>query len=425
MQVLNSTNTWNIICETLSRIDPRLVDHGKRVSFIAYKIMSYQNNIPIKDFTKRMMTCLLHDIGAYKTDEIDDMLDFEIKEIWNHSIYGSLFLLEMSPLKEYAQAVLHHHTNYRKLKDLTIPESQKEVAALIKLCDKIDFLYRSNINIYEYLNKQRNVMFSGTLIDIFIKLDQSENLIQQLKNKSYHYELDSFIATLEFTKEEKAMYLGVIAYSIDFRSEFMVQHTITTVSVAQVIGHYIGLSNQQLEKLYFGSLLHDIGKVATPIEILEKPGRLTHEEMEIMKMHVTITGEILSTYVDSEVYNIATRHHEKMDGSGYPIGLTRKDLTIEQRICAIADILSALIRKRSYKEAFDLNITKQILITMMNENKICPDVTTCVIAHFNEIIELVNLNSKKFLNSYYKISRNYKLLISELNKGNTPLIQNI
>lgn len=212
--------------------------------------------------------------------------------------------------------------------------------------------------IYEYLNKQRNVMFSGTLIDIFIKLDQSENLIQQLKNKSYHYELDSFIATLEFTKEEKAMYLGVIAYSIDFRSEFMVQHTITTVSVAQVIGHYIGLSNQQLEKLYFGSLLHDIGKVATPIEILEKPGRLTHEEMEIMKMHVRITEEILDTYVDSEVYNIATRHHEKMDGSGYPIGLTRKDLT-------------------------------------------------------------------KFLNSYYKISRNYKLLISELNKGNTPLIQNI
>ncbi|MFQ9509753.1 MAG: hypothetical protein ACLRZ7_02190 [Lachnospiraceae bacterium] len=85
MQVLDSTNTWNIICETLSRIDPRLVDHGKRVSFIAYKIMSYQNNIPIKDFTKRMMTCLLHDIGAYKTDEIDDMLDFEIKEIWNHT----------------------------------------------------------------------------------------------------------------------------------------------------------------------------------------------------------------------------------------------------------------------------------------------------------------------------------------------------
>jgi cyclic di-GMP phosphodiesterase len=117
------------------------------------------------------------------------------------------------------------------------------------------------------------------------------------------------------------------------------------------------------------TVLHDIGKVATPDNILHKPGKLTESEFEIMKDHATIGGKMLldifsqtgSHYIKT-ASDIAMYHHEKYDGSGYPDGLAGEEIPISARIMALADIYDAMSTKRCYKEAFPHEKVKAIIV---------------------------------------------------------------
>lgn len=130
------------------------------------------------------------------------------------------------------------------------------------------------------------------------------------------------------------------------------------------------LSQEFSEIMYRASPLHDIGKVAIPDTILKKPGRLTREEFEVMKTHAIIGKNILDNALIGDkdnkflkvARNIAHYHHEKWDGTGYPQGLKGKNIPIEGRIMAIADVYDALTSKRVYKESFDFEIAEKIIV---------------------------------------------------------------
>ncbi len=116
--------------------------------------------------------------------------------------------------------------------------------------------------------------------------------------------------------------------------------------------------------------LHDIGKVTTPDSILLKPGKLTFEEFEIMKLHTKAGHRLLDeSIVDLEdiamlsvAKDIALAHHERFDGNGYPYGIKGKNIPISARIMAVADVFDALISKRPYKEAYDYATAKEIIL---------------------------------------------------------------
>jgi len=134
------------------------------------------------------------------------------------------------------------------------------------------------------------------------------------------------------------------------------------------------------EELSQVTVLHDIGKVATPDNILHKPGKLTEAEFEIMKDHAGIGGKMLldiftqtgSHYIKT-ASDIAMYHHEKYDGSGYPEGLAGDEIPISARIMALADIYDAMSSKRCYKEAFPHEKVKSIIVEMRGKH-LDPDV---------------------------------------------------
>jgi putative nucleotidyltransferase with HDIG domain len=187
-------------------------------------------------------------------------------------------------------------------------------------------------------------------------------------------------------------------------------HTITTVSIADEIGKLMGLKEYDREILHFGALLHDIGKISTPIGILEAPRKLTEEEMAVMKNHVLASEYILKEYINPDILEIAIRHHEKIDGSGYHRGLTLKDLTVPQRILAVADIVSALCGKRSYKDSFDKETILTILKKDSDKGKLCPDTVECVTMYFDEIMENVNQNTFEPLHIYADMKKKYNVI---------------
>ncbi|QGU94821.1 HD domain-containing protein [Clostridium bovifaecis] len=119
------------------------------------------------------------------------------------------------------------------------------------------------------------------------------------------------------------------------------------------IGKRLGFSKERLEVLGFASLCHDVGKINVPDEILNKPGRLTDEEMDYIKKHPQDGADIVEKGFLHPTYKIIQQHHERLDGSGYPLGLKDKDILLEAKIIAVADTYDAMTTDRAYRKGMD------------------------------------------------------------------------
>lgn len=146
-----------------------------------------------------------------------------------------------------------------------------------------------------------------------------------------------------------------LSRAAEYKDEDTSVHLQRISNYAAAIAHAIGLDNGKAEALLYAAPMHDIGKLGIPDKILLKPGKLTAEEWDIMKKHTVFGSQILEDS-DSDFIKfgktIALTHHEKWNGSGYPQGLKGKEIPIEGRITAIADVFDAVTSKRPYKEAF-------------------------------------------------------------------------
>ena len=135
-------------------------------------------------------------------------------------------------------------------------------------------------------------------------------------------------------------------------------------------GSYLQLTEEYRSYIAMAAAMHDIGKIKIPDRILNKPGRLTDEEYDIMKKHSIYGAEIIrKTMGDIEetdyitvAYIIARYHHERYDGKGYPDGLKGEDIPLEARVMALADVYDALISERVYKKAFSVEKAKEIIL---------------------------------------------------------------
>ena len=117
----------------------------------------------------------------------------------------------------------------------------------------------------------------------------------------------------------------------------------------------MGFSEDELTGIYIAGVLHDIGKMAVPVEILVKPGKLTDMEMSLIQRHPQAGYEILKGIDFPWPVALATlQHHERLDGSGYPQGLKGDDIILEARILAVADVVDAMTHHRPYRPAFSM-----------------------------------------------------------------------
>jgi putative nucleotidyltransferase with HDIG domain len=128
-------------------------------------------------------------------------------------------------------------------------------------------------------------------------------------------------------------------------------HSLRVATMLTLFGHAINLPMHEQKILATGGLLHDVGKMSIPHNVLNKPGKLTDEEFTVMKSHVTASVHQLeaSGGIPKGIITIAGQHHEKLDGSGYPYGLEGSKLNELARMAAIVDIFSALTDRRVYK----------------------------------------------------------------------------
>jgi len=146
--------------------------------------------------------------------------------------------------------------------------------------------------------------------------------------------------------------IEVLANTVEGRDPYTHGHIGRVSMYAQWLAEALGWPAEQLRTLAFGARLHDIGKIVVPDQILKKPGDLTAEEWEMMKQHPRAGGKILMGILHlKDALNYVLYHHERWDGSGYPHGLCGRDIPIEGRVLAIADVFDALTTARPYHPA--------------------------------------------------------------------------
>jgi PAS domain S-box-containing protein/putative nucleotidyltransferase with HDIG domain len=146
--------------------------------------------------------------------------------------------------------------------------------------------------------------------------------------------------------------IQAVAATVEWRDPFTAGHQRRVARLASAIAWEMHFSPEQIEVVRMAGLLHDIGKVAVPAEIMAKPGRLTATEMALIRVHPQVGYEILGT-VDFPwpIADMVVQHHERIDGSGYPAGLHEEEILIEARILAVADVVEAMTADRPYRKA--------------------------------------------------------------------------
>ncbi|ATX81134.1 PAS domain S-box-containing protein/HDIG domain-containing protein [Mariprofundus ferrinatatus] len=151
-------------------------------------------------------------------------------------------------------------------------------------------------------------------------------------------------------------FIGAVAKFVEARDPYTAGHQRKVGELAVAIAQNLGLDEHTIEGIHFGGMIHDIGKISVPAEILSKPSRLTNAEYEIIKSHPSIGYDILK---DIEfpwpVADIVNQHHERQDGSGYPQGLSGDEIALEAKIVSVADVVDAITSHRPYRPSLGLD----------------------------------------------------------------------
>lgn len=284
-------------------------------------------------------------VSALKLVENND-IDLIISDYLMPNMNGIEFLLEVKKIKEDVTMIL-----------------------LTGYADKENVIKAVNqVGVYYYIEKPWD---NDNLIKVVYNGLEKASLIKQLKKKigeleSSKNEINKLYNILQ--KDYKVQVESIenvmvsLAYIIEAKDKYTVGHTQRVSEYAVKLAEKIGLERDRIEKLRMAGLIHDIGKIGVPEIILNKPGKLTECEFELVKNHTVIGGNICRPLVNfSDLYDMIRHHHEKLNGSGYPDGLKGEEISIEARILSVADVFDALYSDRPYRSKLPLDKVIDIL----------------------------------------------------------------
>ncbi len=168
---------------------------------------------------------------------------------------------------------------------------------------------------------------------------------------------------IDGTKERENILIGILialTRAIDAKSPWTAGHSERVTKFAEAIGRGLHLSDNQMRVLTISAILHDIGKIAVPEQILDKPGKLTDVEFAVVKKHSQTGADIIASIPSYEtILPGILHHHERWDGTGYPAGLGEKNIPLFARIICIADVYDALTEDRPYRKAWNREEVRQ------------------------------------------------------------------
>ncbi|HHC7403826.1 TPA: HD domain-containing phosphohydrolase [Vibrio parahaemolyticus] len=371
--------------------------HSHRVAYIAYQC-ALALNWDLKKAEFCYFAGMIHDCGVSETQEHKMLLDELIpQDAKAHCLRGYQTLKQCRLLSQFSVPVLYHHTHWDELQHLDLPEFEKDVAALLYLSDRLDFMrarYVMNCHcdivtlheelIAECVLANAGTLFNPVMCEAMVKLIMTDGFWFAMESENIET-IGLNFKSIDWLQKQLTIWdmnsLGLfLARIVDAKSPFTYQHSQKVAELSRYLAGKLGLDEHDQEMLFIAGLVHDIGKLKTPDEILHKEGALSKQEYTRIKRHTIDTQLALhKVFPNAKIAEWASNHHERLDGSGYPYHKTAEELDIPSRIIAVADVFQALSQDRPYRGRMSQTQIAEIMDDLIEQNKLC--------AHVYEVLE--------------------------------------
>jgi len=393
-----------LIClsEVMDLVSDMVVNHQKRVSCIALRLAT-ELGLSAQEQNDLMIAGALHDCGIFSLKGKLNILQFDTRT-WllcdDHAEIGYQLLKSFPPLKKAALLIRYHHLPWQQGRG---SERAKEPIPLgshiLHLADRIDILIDKDRQILGQVEEIRNKirersgsLFVPLLVEAFEDLSSREYFWLDLTSPFLNDILTrqgERRTSIELGWSELMGLTRLFCQIIDFRSPFTATHSSGVAAAAEALSQLAGFSEQEARMMNIAGLLHDLGKVVIPSEILEKQTSLTSEEFNLIRSHSFYTYRILENIADLSTINAwGSFHHERMDGQGYPFHYQAKDLPLGSRIMAVADVFTAVNEDRSYRRGMNKKSVLLILKNMVQDKGLDPGVVSILERHYDQINDL-------------------------------------
>ena len=377
---------------------PLVANHHMRVASVASAIAE-QMGLPADVQNDLLLAGALHDIGGFSNQERADLMQFEVESPHHHGRAGHTLLKGFPPFSRAAQFVRFHHVPWDSGRGVEFDGAEVAVEShLLHLADRISVLIHSREPTLVQAERIREKILSQTP-DRFMP-DQVQAFLDASTQDAFWLDAASPMAgqilgrrpnlpQLVLAQEDLLSLANLFRQIIDFRSRFTARHSKGVSAAAGALARVAGFGADDVRLMEIAGHFHDLGKLAIPSEILEKPGRLTALEYDIMRSHAWHTYRLLETAPALETIRVwGALHQERLYGSGYPFGLKADQMGIGSRIMAVADIFTALAEARPYRDPMPSAELAGYLKTLAAAGKIDGDLVSLLASNYEEVDSL-------------------------------------
>lgn len=400
MQRNITVNLGNLVLSLSDAMDlasPSLVQHQQRTAFVVWE-MGKAARLSNERLERIFTAALLHDIGAFSLEEKIALRNSEVENVEEHCIRGELLLNNIPWLKDSARIVRFHHREWRHWgESIEIPvvfESQ-----LLFLADYLErAIKREHYILHQYediiskINSLSGSLLHPQVVDLFISVSHSEEFWLDLVSPRLYSLLlnEGPFRKIEIDYPDISIIAELFRNIIDFRTRFTSTHSSGVAASACVLARIFGLTDTEIGLMEVAGNLHDVGKLAIPNSILDKPGTLTKEEMSVMKSHTYYTYSLINSIGGlKHIAEWGAYHHERLDGSGYPFHCPATELSTGARIMMVADIFTALAEDRPYRKGMSKENIIQIIKQFSDRRLLDTRIANLLFENYNEILPYV------------------------------------
>jgi len=354
-------------------------NHGKRIAVLCAKMGTILGKTP-QEITALAICALLHDSALTEyilSEQKDGTHDMAMKK---HCEIGQRNVDDLCFETNVKDFVLYHHERADGNGPFGIREGEGPLEAeIITIADSLDVTYHLQRLEPEKLSVIRDIIrqesgkrYSKKAAELMLEILDWPT-VQSLKDDVIKQTASQFLFpwTVDVQTETIFGLSRFIARIIDYKSHFTEKHSTQIANRTWFMGKYYKYDPEQHAEIYLAASLHDLGKLAVPVDILEKPGNLTDEEFKIIRGHVYFTWELLNEVEGFEtICKWSSNHHEKLDGSGYPFGKKAPELDFNSRLLTCLDLYQAISEERPYHPRRNHADTMKILYEMSDAGKI-------------------------------------------------------
>ncbi|MCX5816095.1 MAG: HD domain-containing protein [Proteobacteria bacterium] len=400
MQRNITVNLGNLVLSLSDAMDlasPLLIQHQQRTALVVWK-MGKAANLSNERLEKLFIAALLHDIGAFSLEEKISLRNCEVENPEEHCIRGELLLNNIPWLKDSARIIRFHHKEWQhwgeSIENPVVLESQLLFLAdyLERAINREHYILHQHEDIISKIESLSGSSLHPQVVDLFLSISHSEEFWLDLVSPRLYSILlnEGPFRKIEIDYSDISIIAELFRNIIDFRSRFTSTHSSGVAAAASLLAKIFGLTDVEIGFMEVAGDLHDLGKLAIPNSILNKPGGLTKEEMYVMKSHTYYTYLIINSIGGlKQITEWAAYHHERLDGSGYPFHCMAAELSTGARIMMVADIFTALAEDRPYRKGMSKDDIVRIIKQFSDRSLLDTRIINLLFENYNEIFSYV------------------------------------